>query len=205
MDIEQPRQAATGSEDQAPTSPDGDFSLTIEQALTRYSDAGLPRTPRSIQRYCALGHLEGRRVDTPFGEKWLITPTSVERHIAYVKEVTPATGRDLSGPVATSRDMQVPEKSAAEGSADEERQGPTTGDVSRQVATSNDGRYVGRLESENEFLRTQILVKDSQIKELTERARETNVLIGGLQRMLSPLLGGGEGRSTPPTGDNTAR
>ena len=27
------------------------------------------------------------------------------------------------------------------------------------------------------------------IKELTERSRETNVLIGGLQRMLAPLLG----------------
>jgi hypothetical protein len=31
-------------------------------------------------------------------------------------------------------------------------------------------------------------VKDTQIKELTERARETNILIGGLQKMLSPLL-----------------
>ena len=34
------------------------------------------------------------------------------------------------------------------------------------------------------------MVKNSQIKDLTERARETNHLIGGLQRMLSPLLGG---------------
>jgi hypothetical protein len=40
-----------------------------------------------------------------------------------------------------------------------------------------------------EFLRGQIVTKDGQIKELTERSRETNVLIGGLQRMLSPLLG----------------
>ena len=31
-------------------------------------------------------------------------------------------------------------------------------------------------------------VKDTQIKELTERARETNILIGGLQKLLSPLL-----------------
>ena len=28
-----------------------------------------------------------------------------------------------------------------------------------------------------------------QIKDLTERARETNHLIGGLQKMLTPLLG----------------
>jgi hypothetical protein len=37
-------------------------------------------------------------------------------------------------------------------------------------------------------------VKDEQIKDLTERARETNHLIAGLQRMLSPLLGSPERR-----------
>ena len=58
-------------------------------------------------------------------------------------------------------------------------------DVSRPVATA----YVGRLESENSFLRKQIHVKDDQIKDLTERARETNHLIAGLQKMLTPLLG----------------
>jgi hypothetical protein len=37
--------------------------------------------------------------------------------------------------------------------------------------------------------RQQIGVKDEQIKDLTERARETNHLIAGLQKMLTPLLG----------------
>jgi hypothetical protein len=31
-------------------------------------------------------------------------------------------------------------------------------------------------------------VKDEQIKEQTARARETNILIDGLQKMLAPLL-----------------
>ena len=66
----------------------------------------------------------------------------------------------------------------------------TDDDLSRPVATSRDNdRYVLRLESENEFLRAQVGVKDTQIKDLTERARETNHLIGGLQKMLTPLLG----------------
>jgi hypothetical protein len=43
-------------------------------------------------------------------------------------------------------------------------------------------------ERENKFLRGQIAVKDEQIKEQTARARETNILIDGLQRMLEPLL-----------------
>jgi hypothetical protein len=66
------------------------------------------------------------------------------------------------------------------------RQEPTTTpDQSRLVATD----YVARLESENHFLRKHIGVKDDQIKDLTERARETNHLIAGLQKMLTPLLG----------------
>ena len=39
------------------------------------------------------------------------------------------------------------------------------------------------------FLRSEIAVKNEQIKDLTERARETNHLIAGLQKMLTPLLG----------------
>src|SRR5260370_33102618 len=44
------------------------------------------------------------------------------------------------------------------------------------------------------FLRSEIAVKNEQIREQTERARETNVLIAGLQKMLTPLLG----RSSEP-------
>ena len=65
---------------EAATSTDSDYSLSIEDALARYEAAGLPRTTRSIQRYCAKGHLDAHRIETPFGEKFLITPASVERH-----------------------------------------------------------------------------------------------------------------------------
>ena len=63
--------------------------------------------------------------------------------------------------------------------------------LSRHVATdpSLTERYIARLESENEFLREEARTKNAQIKELTERSRETNVLIGGLQRLLAPMLG----------------
>jgi hypothetical protein len=73
----------------------------------------------------------------------------------------------------------------------------TSPDASRQVAPI----YVERLESENDFLRKQIAVKDDQIKDLTERARETNHLIAGLQKMLTPLLG----RSAEPPSDSAER
>lgn len=165
------------------TSSDSDFTLTIEAALALYAAAGIPRTPRSIQRYCAKQHLASRRIETEFGEKYLITPASVEKHIAYIKEVTPTTSRDVPRPVATDV--------AAKNEGDMPRQeAATPNEEQRPVATSPDlSRYVARLEGDIDFLRSQMDVKDNQIKEMTERARETNVLIAGLQKMLTPLLG----------------
>ena len=66
------------------TTDDSDFTLTIDEALARYARAGLPRTPRSIQRYCAKGHLQCRLIETEFGEKYLISPASIDKHIAYI-------------------------------------------------------------------------------------------------------------------------
>src|ERR1700674_4161118 len=99
MNDDEPRQEAATSADlsrQAATSGDSDYSLSIDDALARYEQAGVPRTPRSIQRYCAKGDLDCHRVETPFGVKFLITPASVDRHIAYINEVRL---------VATSRGM----------------------------------------------------------------------------------------------------
>src|ERR1700721_3045872 len=89
----------------AATTPDSEYTLTIEEASLLYERAGLPRTLRSIQRYCVKQHLDARRIETPYGEKSLITPASVMKHIAYIEEVRQvATGRDQTRHVATSRD-----------------------------------------------------------------------------------------------------
>ncbi|MGO9005533.1 MAG: hypothetical protein ACLQIQ_21610 [Beijerinckiaceae bacterium] len=169
------------------TSPD-DYTLTIDEAAVRYEHAGHPRTTRTIQRYCAKGHLECLRQETPFGEKYMITPMSVARHIAQIAELASTTSRDMSRQAAASvarPDSQEIEKSDA----------PTGLDQSRHVAA--DDRYMSQLETENSFLKTQVAVKDTQIAALLERDHETNALINGLQRMLAPLLGSPDRH--PPT------
>jgi hypothetical protein len=171
---------------QAATSLDSEYTLSIDEAAALYEHAGHPRTPRSIQRYCAKGHLDCRRIDTSFGEKFLIVPASVAKHIAYIEEVKPAaTIRDTSRPVAASAATHKdPEEST--------RESTTSLDPSRPVAA--DTRYTERLEGENLFLRSQIAVKDKTIEALLERDRETNILVGRLQELLTPLLA----RSTDP-------
>ena len=72
------------------------------------------------------------------------------------------------------------------------RAASNTNEQSRTVATVRvpEDRYVTRLESEVDFLRSEVQTKNAQIKELTERSRETNLLVAGLQKMLTPLLQG---------------
>ncbi len=197
---------------QGATSPDSEYTLTIDEALERYAHAGRPRTARSVQRYCAKGHLDCRRIETPFGEKYLISPESVAKHIAYIEVVnTTATGHDMSRqvgadavletghdaprqPAPTSPDMSRQDATHVAGRNLVEPEEPLqsfANDMPRQVATPPDltDRYIGRLEGEVAFLREELTTKNAQIKELTERSRETNVLIGGLQRLLAPMLG----------------
>jgi len=75
----------------APTRPaapldESAYTVSIEDAADRYAVAGFPRPIRRLQKYCARGDLECRKVETASGEKYLITPESIERHIAYIKE-----------------------------------------------------------------------------------------------------------------------
>jgi len=79
------------------TGDDTEYSLSVEEAAERYAFAGHPRTIRAIQRYCAKGDVDCRRMETQFGVKYMISPDSVAKHIAYIEEVRPvATSRDRS-------------------------------------------------------------------------------------------------------------
>ena len=57
------------------------YVLTIEEASQLFAEAGVPRAPRSITRFCALGDLDCIRVDTEKNYKYLI-----DRTIGYLPE-----------------------------------------------------------------------------------------------------------------------
>lgn len=98
------------------TTDDSEYSLSVEEAAERYAHAGFPRTIRAIQRYCAKGDLDSRRMETQFGERYMITPTSVARHIAHIEEVRAvATFRDQSRPAATDTTTKEPATETATG------------------------------------------------------------------------------------------
>lgn len=153
-----------------------DFTLTIEEASDRYAGAGHPRTIRAIQKYCARGDLDCQKAETPFGQRYLITPASVARHIAQIDEVSQTNGREQPRPDAAVRSPEVSQTTTVDDGAPVREQ-------------PQPDAYVQRLEGEVEFLRDQIGQKDKTIDALLERDRETNILVGRLQEMLTPLLG----------------
>lgn len=199
--------SATGRDQarQDATPLDTDFVLTIEQVADLYARAGHPRTIRSLQRYCAKGHLDSQKKETTLGgEIYLVSPQSVARHIAQIEELTTgdrvALSRDVSRPVVTAEAPQPSQTVTVSEPA-------THNDTTRQSATANDTtRYVERLEreveqakDERDFLREQIDRKDRTIEALIERDRETNFLIRGLQDLIPRLGMGRRDAPEPPT------
>ena len=196
---DKPRPAATGH--------DNDFILAIEEVSQRYARAGHPRMIRTLQRYCVSGHLDAQKIATATGDKYLVTPQSVARHIAQIQELAAldavATGRDMPRQVGAEPIGIGPSNTSIEGAPliDATDRVP-----SRQAATSGDGGlvYAKRLEreveqakDERDFLREQINRKDKTIEALIERDRETNFLIRGLQELI-PRLGPGRDQPQEP-------
>jgi hypothetical protein len=186
---------------------DDKHTLTIEQVADRYANEGHARTVRTLQRYCKSGHLDCFKMPTLLGDEYRVTPESVERHLEQIKEISAATF------VATSRDQ--PRLVATADAAPILRIGESTiaatkSDTLRPVATDDDSsRYVAHLENENEFLRGQISVKDSQIETsnkqiaaLTERVGESNKLLLGFQQLLGLRSTTKDEKAARPTADD---
>jgi hypothetical protein len=62
-------------------------TLSVDEAAALFVDAGVPKSVRTVQRYCRSGILESIRTDTEFGEKYLIDRSSVDRRIADLQKL----------------------------------------------------------------------------------------------------------------------
>jgi len=122
------------------------YTLTIDAAADRYATAGFPRPTRRLQKYCARGDLECRKIETSFGERYLITSESVDRHIAYIRETADAAGRAPARPAAPGRPSEQEEKLIGKEGAAEPAQ-PRPDAPSSDLAIF-EHPYVRRLEAE---------------------------------------------------------
>src|SRR5580692_973027 len=127
----------------APLDP-SEYTLSVEETAERYARAGHPRTIRRIQKYCARGDLDCVKVETNSGERYLIAPTSVDRHIAQIADALAAAGHDLARQGAPERSSEMGQISQTPGDAPPDapaRQGAS------EATFQN--RYMEHLEKEN--------------------------------------------------------
>ncbi len=181
------------------------YTLTLDETARLFTEAGLPRNIRSLQRYCAAGRLDCIKEETATGLTYFVDPESVARAITQLAQwhgITDevrhsAPDHDMSPKVAPTVEPSAPADAPRPSAAERDNDAPEN--IDRHSAPQPDmSRYVAQVESENAmlkehvaFLKDQAQVKDTQIAALLERDKETNYLVKGLQTMLAPLLGRG--------------
>jgi hypothetical protein len=80
-------------------------SLTTAQATELFAQLGVPRSKRSVQRFCESGHLDFVSVKGPRGDEFFISRQSVERYAEELRQIDAiATIGDASRHDALQRD-----------------------------------------------------------------------------------------------------
>ena len=80
------------------------FTLTVDEATQLFSDAGVPRSRRTIARYCLSGHLRCIKVDTALAPIYLVSKDSVELRIKEMQQFV-TTSRNMPQHDTTSPNM----------------------------------------------------------------------------------------------------
>src|ERR1700730_793404 len=82
-------------------------TLTIRQAAELFASLVVPRSPRSVQRFCELKHLDCIRVQGEKTERYFIDPLSVERYAKELKQLESISqlGNDVSRHDASLHDV----------------------------------------------------------------------------------------------------
>jgi len=62
-------------------------SLTTAQAAEVFAELGVPRSKRSVQRFCESGHLDFVAVKGPRGDEFFISRQSVERYAEELRQI----------------------------------------------------------------------------------------------------------------------
>jgi hypothetical protein len=132
------------------------YGLSVEDASALFIQAGVPRSPRTVIRYCANKHLDCVKVDTERNEKYLVSETSVRSRIDELRQIM-VTSHVAPRPVISGYGESRPDVSRPD-----ETYGEKVQELEKEVATLKTER--DRLELEKRDLEITNRVKDSILK-----------------------------------------
>lgn len=193
--------------DADPTSPS---LVTLDVVARRFIVAGLPRSIRTLQRYCANGTLTCVKEATETGDTYFVAETSIDTAITALRQLHAAKdglrqspspdaahdalGRAAAGPYAprsapeTLADSDRPRPAPSDTDAVEtsHRQGPTERDTSGTVALLSD--RLTEKDAEIAFLREELIDRRGQIKDMKSIIDGQNQLLDTIQRNVAPIF-----------------
>lgn len=176
--------------------------VPLDVVSQRFIAAGLPRSMRSLQRYCNNGTLDCVKEATQTGDAFFVHEHSVTTAIAALKQLYDSknsarhdtNGRDLS--------RNVGETIEPSNDDDIERKGPTLSDSDALKDTENEGssktvtsNYVVQLEArigekdeEIGVLREELIDRRGQIRDMKNIIDGQNQLLETIQSNVAPIF-----------------
>jgi hypothetical protein len=159
-------------------------TVSVPEASELFADAGLPRTERAIQRFCKKGELKCAFVETPFGSKYLIARSSIDRLIVQklqARQFAPDTAvRDMTRPDATGRD-----NSRQETQSPDDPEEPV---VPTQEALPHQPSHDTADDKERQAATAELEAKDQTIEQLRGEIFDLKVDNAGKQNFIRQLV-----------------
>ena len=180
-------------------------SLTITQASELFAQLSVPRSKRSVQRFCEQGHLNCVRIKGARGDQFFINRESVARYAEELRQI------EAVATIGVEARHDAPQHAVARNSAPE----PDTivevpvAEPTRQETEPPEASEVKRLKDENLNLRIDNRAKEIAIAQLNRRLDEDRDKFLGAMQDMSYKLGAAETRlaqiEAPKQEDDTPR
>ena len=164
--------------------------LTTQEALAIFVQSGIPRSKRSVERYCVFGKLDCKWDADE--NRYYINKGSIERLAGEIRQIQ---SRHKQKPTPFSRGVTTPGNGAAD-TPGMPRPGATDQKPKEDSRTSGTMGPWNLTEKTMEGLLAQLDAKDSQIKAKDNQIEQLHVLIKQAQEKI-PQLQPGQGTQRP--------
>jgi len=144
-------------------------SLTIAQAVELFARLDVPRSKRSVQRFCEQGHLDCVRIKGARGDQFFINRESVERYAEELRQIG-AVATIGAEPRHDAQQHAVARNSAPD--SDSATSAPVADPAPAQIGATETEATIQKLKDEMLNLRIDNRGKEQAINFLTGQARE---------------------------------
>lgn len=181
---------------------DPNVLVTLDAVATKFISAGLPRSMRTLQRYCANGTLECVKEATETGDTYFVVERSIDtaigalqqlhdakdrpRHAATERAVSSHVGDDHTSLSGTDTGGHSPTASGDDAQIYQDRPAVPHPDTSGFVV-----QLEARLEEKDEeidFLREELIDRRGQIRDMKGIIDGQNQLLEAIQNNIAPVF-----------------